>query len=587
MTDRVLLLKACTLALIAVVLLVGCVAPVQPPPAAVEEQTAISEEPATAEEPAEAPAAGEPKSGGNAVLVYGEDPDTLNMALSGAWITGQVAWAIVEGLVDIGPEGSYRPLLAAELPSVQDGTVSEDGLIITWKLREGLMWNDGQPVTSGDVKFTWEAVMASGIDKAGYDQIESIETPDDLTAVVNYGEFYTDYLGQFKYLLPAHAGDPADMPNWDYNRNPIGTGPFMVEEWAVDDHITLVRNPHYWKEGQPYLDGVIFRIVPDYDAHMLMLEEGEVDHMWIGSSNVQQVRDMENVDLYEGDIGWMARIWFNLADPTADGEPEPPHPVLGDPRVRSAIEKALDWDQIIYGIYDGLGAIRATTQFYKGWYKVDIPAEPIDVEGAKALLDEAGWTDEDGDGIRECHGCLYADEGTDMSIRLEGYKYGPEWDQAHIVIQDMLKDIGIDVNVQLDEMSYMFGTFSSGAPRATGDFDALFYDTTSDIDPQQFFYAQFHSSQIPTKANQGQGRNWGRYVNEDVDRWLEEAAVSPDLEQRKELYTNIAEQLAEDNVVLSGIIFTDNLAYSKRLDGWVPNLYWPETADMEDWWIEE
>ncbi|HIE57792.1 MAG TPA: peptide ABC transporter substrate-binding protein [Anaerolineales bacterium] len=589
MTIQNYVLRICAMLVIATLLIAGCAAPTpSPTPPEVPTPTEVlARTEVPTETPTAVPAVEEPKVGGYATLVYGEDPDTLNLALSGAWITGQVAWAIVEGLVDVGPDGFYRPLVAAELPSKQNGTVSEDGLTITWKLRKGLKWNDGQPVTSEDIRFTWKAVMASGIDKAGFDQIESIETPDDLTVIVHYSSFYTDYLGQFKYLFPAHAGDPNDMPNWEYNRNPIGTGPFMLKEWAVDDHITLVRNPYYWKEGKPYLDGVIYRIVPDYEAHLLMLAEGDVDHLWISPSQIPQVREMENVDLYEGDIGWMARLWFNLADPSADGEPEPPHPILGDPKVRLAIKKAFDWDQIIYGIYNGLGAIRATTPFYKGWYKVDIPAEPIDVEAAKALLEEAGWKDEDGDGIRECHGCLYASEGTVMSLRLEGYKYTAEWDQAHIVAQDMLKDIGIDVKLQLDEMSYMFGTFADGAPRATGDFDMLLYDTTSGIDPQEHFYATFHSSQIPTKANQGQGRNWCRYVNKDVDKWLEEAGLTPDIEKRKELYTKIAKQLDEDNPVLCGVIFTDNLAYSKRLNGWVPNLYWPETADMEDWWISE
>jgi peptide/nickel transport system substrate-binding protein len=532
-------------------------------------------------------AEGPPVAGGFATLVYGEDPETLNLALSNAWITGQVAWAIVEGLVDVGPDGNYRPLLAEELPSLAAGTVSEDGLSVTWKLRGGLEWNDGQPVTSADVRFTWQAILASGIDKSGYDRIANVETPDDRTAVVRYETFYADYLGQFKYLLPAHAGAPGTMPDWAYNRNPIGTGPFMLDEWIVDDHITLVRNPHYWKEGQPYLDGVIYRIVPDYDAHVRMLGEGQVDHMWIGASDIQQVRDMPNVDLYEGNSGWMARLWLNLADPSAGGQAAPPHPILGDPRVRQAMEKALDWDQIIHGVYNGLGAARATTQFYKGWYAVDIPAEPVDLEAAQALLEEAGWTDQDGDGIRECHGCMAADEGTRMALRLEAYEYGAEWDLVRIVLQDMLRYVGIEVTGQTDEMSTMFGTFSSGAPRATGDFDMMLYDTTSGVDPQEFFYAQFHSSQIPTESNQGQGCNWTRYANEDVDRWLEEAGATPDLDTRRALYAKIARQLAEDNPVLSGIIFTDNLAYSQRLEGWIPNLYWPQTAAMEDWWIQD
>jgi len=576
-----------------VVPLVRC-APATPeaPPA---EETAAPEEPEATEEPTEAATeepeedlTTQPQTGGFASLVYAEDPDTLNPALSGAWITDQVAYAILEGLVDVGPDGAYRPLLAEQLPSLEDGTISEDGLTITWKLREGLQWNDGEPVTSEDIRFTWEAVMASGLSRAGFDQIEEIELADELTAVVTYSEFYTDFLGQFKYLLPAHAGDPENMPDWEFNRDPIGTGPFMLEEWAVDDHITLVANPYYWQEGKPYLDGIIYRFVPDYDTHFLMLEQGESDHMWVGGLRIAQVREMEDVDLVEGEVGWLAKIWFNLADPEAGGQPEPPHPILSDPNVRLAIKKVLDWDQIIYGIYDGLGMVYASTPFPWSWYAVDVPAPTIDVAEAEALLEEAGWTDEDGDGVRECNGCETAEEGTVLSLRMEGYKYGPDWDQAHFVIQDMLGEIGIEVEVQLDEMSYMFGTYESGAPMKTGDFDMLFYDDKpSPTDPQEYAYAHFHSSQIPTMENQGQGENYARYVNEDVDAWLEEAGTTPDIERRKELYTMVAEQIDQDNPVLSGVISTDNFAYSGRLNGWVANFFWIETADVEDWWIEQ
>jgi len=572
-----------------VVPLVRC-APATPeePPA---EETAAPEEPeepteAATEEPEEEEeeAAG-PQTGGYATLVFGEDPPTLNLTLNTvSMVRHVVEGSVVEGLVDIAPEGHYRPLLAEQLPSLEDGTVSEDGLTITWTLREGLQWNDGEPVTSEDIYFTWEAVMASGVDRAGFDQIEEIELADELTAAVTYSEFYVDYLGQFKYLLPAHAGDPENMEEWDYNRDPIGTGPFMLEEWAVDDHITLVRNPYYREEGKPYLDGIIMRIIPDFDTQFLMLEQGEVDVMYVGGIRIAEVREMENVDLVESEIGWITGLWFNLADPAAGGQPEPPHPILGDPKVRLAIKKALDWDQITYGVYDGLGMVNCTTPFPYGWHAVDLPAEPIDLEGAEALLEEAGWIDEDGDGVRECHGCMYADEGTALYLRLEGYKWGADWEQAHFVVADMLAEIGIEVEVQMDELAYMYGT---DAPMFTGDFDMILTDARPGADPQEYAYSRWHSSQIPTVENQGVGKNIDRYVNEDVDAWLEEAGSIPDIERRKELYRMIAEQIDQDNPVLYGVIATAGVAYSERLNGWEANFFWDRISNSENWWIEE
>ena len=177
--------------------------------------------------------------GGTVVLIIPEEPTTLNYFLADAAIVRQVADATsMTGLVLVDENGEFQPVLAAELPTEENGGLSADKLTVTWKLKPDLKWSDGEPLTSDDVKFTWEALSnpTSGAlaGTGGISQIESIDTPDDLTAVIHYSTPYAGYLDQFAYgILPRHAtGEPGDMSNWEWNRQPVGAGPFVVTEWA-------------------------------------------------------------------------------------------------------------------------------------------------------------------------------------------------------------------------------------------------------------------------------------------------------------------------------------------------------------------
>jgi len=221
--------------------------------------SAIATEPASAGE-----------GGGSATLIIPEEPSTLNYFTAEAAIVRQVAEATsMTGLATIDENGDFVPMLAAELPVLDNGGLSSDYLTVTWKLKPGLKWSDGEPITSDDIKFTSEVLAnpESGalVGTTGFDLITSVEMPDDLTAVLTYASPYPGYLDQFAYgLLPRHAtGEPADMINWEWNRNPVGAGPFILSDWQSGSSITLTRNPNYFEEGKPYLDQLVFRIVPE------------------------------------------------------------------------------------------------------------------------------------------------------------------------------------------------------------------------------------------------------------------------------------------------------------------------------------
>ena len=345
-------------------------------------------EPAVAIEPAVAtePASG---GGGTVTLIIPEEPALLNYFASDAAIVRQAAEATsMTGLVTIDEKGEFVPMLAAELPTAENGGLSSDYLTVTWKLKPGLMWSDGKPITSDDIKFTWEVLSnpKSGalVGTTGFDQITGVETPDDTTAVLTYSSPYPGYLDQFAYgLFPRHAaGKPEDMANWEWNRNPVGAGPFILSSWESGQSLTFARNPNYFEEGKPYLDTLVFRIVPEPAAQTAMMLQGEAQvHLWPGEVKAQYdelLKGKATQVLVPGI--WNTAIDFNLSAPfDGDPGPTPPHPILGDLRVRQAIAHAIDYDALVNDVLEG-SVSPSTNPFAYGWYKCDLPHPfPYDV----------------------------------------------------------------------------------------------------------------------------------------------------------------------------------------------------------------
>ena len=419
--------KLLTLLMVTVMLLTACGG------GAATEAPAAPAQPAT-EEPAQpAPAATEAPmegGGGSVTLIIPEEPTTLNYFQADAAIVRQVAEATsMTGLVTIDQNGDFVPMLAEELPTLDNGGLSEDYSTVTWKLKPDLKWSDGEPVTSDDIKFTWEVLSnpdaGALTGTGGFDQIASVETPDDLTAVITYSTPYPAYLDQFAYgLFPRHAtGEPADMANWEWNRQPVGAGPFVVSNWVSGQSIALERNPYYFEEGKPYLDQLVYAIVPEPAAQTAMMLQGEAQvQLWPSED------EAEYNSLLEGKARqvlvpgiWNMAIDFNLSAPfDGDPGPTPPHPILGDLRVRQAIASAIDYDTLVSDVL--LNTVsHSTNPFAYGWYYCDLPRPfPYDPETAKSLLDEAGWV-EGSDGIRVAQGAEYASDGTRLSLELQGY----------------------------------------------------------------------------------------------------------------------------------------------------------------------
>jgi peptide/nickel transport system substrate-binding protein len=550
-------------------------------------------EPAAATESSAAPSAagGEASTGGQVMLIIPEEPATLNQYLAVAAIVRQVADATTAGLTTVDADGNFAPVLAAELPTIENGGVSEDYLTVTWKLRPELKWSDGEPLTSDDVKFTWEALsnpQSGAVLSLGFDLIDHVETPDPLTAVVHYSAINQAYLQQFMFgLLPRHAtGDPAEMQTWAWNRNPVSAGPYVVSEWNAGDNIIMVRNPHYYLAGQPYIDRLIFRIVPDPGAQTAMMAQGEAQvHLWPGENKaVYDATVAGKAVLAEIPGQWHMALRFNLSRPFDDDPgPQPPHPILGDLRVRQAIAQAIDYDAILNNVNPG--TFPATSPFAYGWYQCDLDRPfTFDPEQARSLLAQAGWV-EGPDGIRVAQGAHYAEDGTRLSLQMEGYTNFQPLQRLEEALVEMFRAVGIEVAIQNDDFSIIFGSYEEGSPRMVGNFDMLIYDDSLGIEPHASILSDYHSSGIPSAENPA-GGNMYRWVNAESDAAIERAGSTVDIAERQAAYCELAELMHTDLPLISIFLFTEGYGAATNLTGYQVNMWGSLTWDVQNWRLQ-
>jgi peptide/nickel transport system substrate-binding protein len=569
------------------------------PPTAPASTEAVATAPPAAEMPeTEAPPVEEPSTvmGNTAVIVIPQDPLGFNGLVADTGYEAMVGELVFLAVSEIDPEGNVYPELAAEIPTLENGGVVLDEenwtMDVTWKLRDDVSWADGEQVTADDVIFTWNAITDPdmGIWVDGVDYTDSVEKVDDFTFIVHYNTVYPAYQTQFGgenfNVYPEHYCDATQgFTSWDCNREPLSDGPFMLEEWVTGDHLSFVRNPNYFESGKPSIDNVIVQIVPEQAVRKTMMIEGDADmNMWLAEVEAKELQEYDNIYVsFSPSERWVFRLIPNLAargtiDPVAT-----PHPVLADVKVRKAIREAIDVDKIINSVFLGLPK-PVWTEFFRPPYNVcDIPRPAYDPEAAKALLEEAGWTDTDADGVRECHGCLHAEEGDLMEIELMTYgEYGEELELAHQLVGEMLQAIGFKINLSVVEGAVMWADYASGGLEQTGDFDLNMYDDGyQGLDPtdnQLWYY--YHSD----AAEPDSGWNVGRWLNPDFDALLDEA-YTLDEDYRKEVFCQIGNLLDDElpEILLWSAIGAD--AFSTRLEGGQSTTNDLPTWNVADWKI--
>lgn len=529
-------------------------------------------------------------------IVIPEDPPSFNPMVADTGYDALVMELVLLGMADIDPNGNVFPELAAELPTVDNGGVAIDEdagtMSVTWKMREDIEWSDGTPVTADDVLFTWNAISdpVNGTWIPGIDYVDSVEQLDKYSFVVNYNTIYPGYLTQFGgeqlSIWPAHyCNAEQGFLAWDCGREPLSDGPFVLNDWVQGDHMTFHKNENYYDAPKPELDQVIVQIVPDDAVRKTMMLNGDADiDMWINVNTAKDLEGSEKAKVSQSPIDrWVMRLYFNLAAKGTVDAAATPHPILSDVNVRQAIRSAIDVDTITSEIFHGL-ATPTWTEFFRAPYQCNVPRPAYDPEGAKAMLEKAGWTDSDGDGVRECHGCSTgAPEGYPMEMEFITYaEFGEPLELTQQLIAEELGEVGIKMNISVVEGSILWDQAENGGIEQSGNFDVdIWDDGYAGVDPTDYIWELYSEEALVP----GGGNNVMRYDNPEVDALIDEA-YTLDEASRKETFCAIADHINEDLPVIH-LFTTPNLeAYSARLTGVQSTVNDLVTWNISDWTLK-
>ncbi len=403
------------------------------------------------------------------IVGYDREPDTLNRFST--HILEDIQTCIVEGLTTTDEQMRVVPLLAIDVPTVENGGVrlrGDGGMDVTWKLRPGVKWHDGTPFTSADVQFTVEAINGPNYNPEstdGFDRISSVDTPDPLTAVVHYKEIYAPYDIQFiRGALPKHILQGRDIDRaQDYNRNPLGTGPYRVVEWKAGEYILLERVPHYWRGDEyPKIRRLLFKFIPNTNTRINQLKSGEVHVVaLVPWDKYREIADLKSIVIKKTPGNAYEHVTMN----------ERHFPPFADIRVRQALISALDRDQYVRTILDGLAPVAHGPIQPISWaYSDRITEYPFDPAKARALLDDAGWRVA-ADSIRERGG----ERLSFTLITQAGYAIRENMAQA---IERQLRDVGVDVKVELQDGTAISSIWFEGR------FDAMLHWWQMPSDPE-------------------------------------------------------------------------------------------------------
>jgi peptide/nickel transport system substrate-binding protein len=495
------------------------------------------------------------------------------------------------------------PWLATEIPTLENGGISEDLMSITWHLQEGLVWSDGTPVTANDAVFTWqyctdEATGCSQI--TNFTDVTNVEAVDDLTILITFGvpkPFpYGPFVGQTSPLIQAaqfaDCIGAAAQSCTDQNFAPIGTGPYMVEEFRADDVVVYVPNPNYREEGKPFFQRVTLKGGGDAEsAARAVLETGEADYAWNLQIQPQILTQMESAGLGEVLAGFstgVERIHINSTNPDpALGEERSvwhedgsnAHPFLTDPVVYQALSMAIDRNIINEQLYGAAGRptcnLLAAPPIYASTNNDDCLVQ--DLEGANALLDEAGIMDTDGDGVREYN-------GVPMQILFQTSTNAVR-QATQALIKDWWEQIGVGVELRNIDAGVFFGG-DPASPDTYGKFYAdveMFTNTFDGTDPEAYM-AQWACSEVSGPDNNWLGNNISRWCNPEYDALVEQMAQTVDLEERAAIAIQMNDMIIQGGGMIALIHRGTVSAATNSLEGLIFNPAWDsELWNIADW----
>lgn len=501
---------------------------------------------------------------------WGGSPDSLNPGIAVLTEAYTVFGMVYDAMYELNLDGSYSLELA------ESAEVSDDGTVWTFHLRPGITFHDGEPLTASDVVFSYELYQnTEGFvflpTYTGY--FASVEAPDDMTVVITLTEAIPNMESQlvFLFILPEHIWGEQSAPVDFTNEELIGTGPFKIVEYAQNEFVRLgAVKDHYLYS--PIVDEVIYQTFDNQDALVQALRTGQVDMITeMPTTAVVGLRNEENIEVVIGppQSPGVTDIILNVTEeencPPEDGICSG-HPALLDVTVRQALAHATDKLQIIDVVLLGLGN-PGTTLIPDGlgiWYNSDLVDYEYNIDIANQMLDEAGYIDTDGDGIREM-----PDGSQPLTFRMNWPSDSLSAPRMAELLNDMWLQIGIQTELQALDADALTAVCCP-----TFDFDVILWGWGSDPDPS-FLLSVMTTAEIPT------GTSETGYSNPEYDALFAEQATELDLDRRIEIVWEMQRIVHEDLPYIIPYYSANVQAYrSDRFTGWVTDGATVELSDL-------
>ncbi len=505
----------------------------------------------------------DPHRGDALVVAVGFDPGNISPLVAPYAMSAMFGELVQPGLVQrrVGEQGLYyEPSLASEWAWNDEGTA------LTYTMRKGLVWADGEPIDSADVAFSHEliadpAVASNWVGDAA--KISAIETPDAHTVVFRFDRPRNPLLQQgftMRGIVPEHQlakADRASLRGHPSARQPLASGPFTVARWDPDSMVVLEPNPRAPDAWSPRLERIIARVLPEYSTRLIELENGGVDMVFdLEVTDVAAVQDNPRLRLLRESAAAMQYIGWNNRDPK-----------FRDPRARAALTLAIDRQRLIDDLLtaDGVAYGRHCTGTIApqlgDWHNAGIEPLPFDPTQAGFLLREVGWVDTDGDGILDKDG-----EPFRFTLRVQnGYTL---LRRTAVLVQSNLKAVGIEVEIELMDPN----RFSQVAREH--EFEAILWSFGANpkVDPS----IQWHS----------EGRyNWYQFSNAAVDALIDEGIAATDIAQSQAAFRKM-QRIVHDEQPVTFLFWKDELsAIDVRFQD-VQTDSFTTLLNAQEWWVK-
>jgi peptide/nickel transport system substrate-binding protein len=533
--------------------------------------------------------------GGPLKVLWWQGPTLLNPHFAVGTKDQDAARIFYEPLAGWDADGDLVPVLAAEVPTLDNGGLGEDGKSVTWKLRKDVKWHDGHPFTADDCVFNWEYSAdpaTAAVTIGSYKDVKVVKV-DDYTIRIDFPKptpFWADaFVGTRGMIIPKHVFEPyrgAKSREAPANLVPVGTGPYLFVDFKPGDLVQGKLNPNYHMPNRPYFDTIEMKGGGDaVSAARAVLQTGEYDFAWNLQVEDEILKRLEasgkgSVAIFEG--GNIEHIQLNNTDPwtEVDGERssiKSKHPFLTDPAVRNALNLLVDRASVHQYIYGRTGLdtanfVNAPAKFVSKNMHYD-----FNVDKAIKLLDEAGWKP-GADGVREKN-------GVKLKMVYQTSINAPR-QKTQAIVKQACQKAGIEIEIKSVTASVFFSSDVANLdtyPHFACDLQ-MYTTTMTEPDPGVFM-RQFLSNEVASKANKFQGRNIVRWQNAEFDKLYETADIEIDPVKRAAMFIAMNDLLIKNVVVIPVAARTGVAALTKSLhaplSGWDNNTY-----ALQDWYRE-